>query len=342
MASVCFLRDGAPFTGETLRGAPLGGVETCVVELAEALARRGHRVSVFGEHSSSSEHYNVAYHPIAEIGRNRFDLTVAVSTPMLIRPGMSEKYALWLHNPANYMRKPRHIIPYIKYRPTVIFLGGYHRSTWLRWIPLFHSRIIENGVGDVFIAGSVADIPPPPKAIYFSNPRRGLKWLVDLWAHRIHPAAPVAELHIYAGRATYSLAADDKLDDALLFAGQYGNCGVVLHEPLPKIALAEQIAASRVMIYRGDLGETYCLAAAECTALGVPVITAGIGALKERVEDGVTGAVTQGDDDFVKKTLEVLKTDALWVSWHKNSLARRGELTWDRRAELWEAEFSLR
>jgi hypothetical protein len=45
VTAIDFLHRGAPFSGETLRSGSIGGIESSIVQLAEALARRGHDVA---------------------------------------------------------------------------------------------------------------------------------------------------------------------------------------------------------------------------------------------------------------------------------------------------------
>src|SRR5205807_893259 len=75
-------------------------------------------------------------------------------------------------------------------------------------------EIIPYGVLDVF-RHAEARQPPPPRAIFTSNPERGLDWLLGLWAERIAPAVPGAELHIYAGPAVYGGEREGRMTAAL-------------------------------------------------------------------------------------------------------------------------------
>ena len=83
--------------------------------------------------------------------------------------------------------------------------GAYHASTVPSWLLCGGREIIPYGVLDHF-RRAVPREPPPPRAIFTSNPLRGLDWLLDLWVSRIRPAVPGAELHIYAGAAVYGAA----------------------------------------------------------------------------------------------------------------------------------------
>jgi glycosyltransferase involved in cell wall biosynthesis len=106
---------------------------------------------------------------------------------------------------------------------------------------------------------------------------------------------------------------------------------------VPKPELAQKLRAARVMLYRGDANETFCLAVAEAQALGLPAVVMRLGSLPERVEDGVTGAVAQDEDAFVAAALALLRDDALWQSRHRAAIARQKGLSWDEAAARFEA-----
>jgi glycosyltransferase involved in cell wall biosynthesis len=91
------------------------------------------------------------------------------------------------------------------------------------------------------------------------------------------------------------------------------------------------------MLYRGDPGETFCLALAEAQAMGVPAIVTPLGAVGERVQDGVSGRVVRSDDDFAAAAIAVLRDDALWRRWHLAALEHQRGLSWNMVAARFEA-----
>jgi glycosyltransferase involved in cell wall biosynthesis len=91
------------------------------------------------------------------------------------------------------------------------------------------------------------------------------------------------------------------------------------------------------MLYRGDPGETFCLALAEAQAMGVPAVVQPIGSVAERVVDGATGRVTASDDEFAEAAVALLRDDALWRRYHRNALATQRGLGWDEVAARFEA-----
>src|SRR5207248_1599482 len=164
----------------------------------------------------------------------------------------------WLHNPARYLKKPRFLGPLLRHRPILVVTGEYHSRTVPRWLPCGGKRVISYGVLDRFRHAHERE-PPPPIAVFTSNPLRGLDWLLDLWVEKIRPAVPEAELHIYAGAAVYGAPGGKhapEMEAVLARADALGAEGVFRHPPVGRDALVEILESARVMLYRGDPGET--------------------------------------------------------------------------------------
>jgi glycosyltransferase involved in cell wall biosynthesis len=196
------------------------------------------------------------------------------------------------------------------------------------------------GVERVFLEHAPAAAPPTPRAAFTSNPLRGLGWLLDLWASRIHPRLPAAELHVFSGAATYGSVGDRKaaaMAAVIDKARGMGAAGVVLRGAMAKPELADALSGMRAWLYRGDAEETFCFAAAEAQAMGVPAVVGTLGSLPERVRDSATGFVAGGDEDFAERALRLLTDDALWGAQHDAALARRPLLGWDHAAARFEA-----
>ena len=98
---------------------------------------------------------------------------------------------------------------------------------------------------------------------------------------------------------------------------------------MPKKDLVKVLSQSRVLVYRGDPGETFCLSIAEAQALGVPCVIKPIGCLGERVIDGVTGIVAKSDKEFFEGAIKILKDDGLWLGYSKNALKFQRNYDWD-------------
>ena len=327
--------DGIVFDGATLEQRPLGGAETSFIEMANALAARGHDVLVCNKCEAESVHKGVTWRPIGQGVPNSADLYIANRGDRLIRLCPQAKRTIfWIHNPAGYLLKWRYQWKLAVRRPVIVFSGPSHAGTYPGWAFAGGRETVPYGVTDLFCHATLRE-PPPPRAIFTSNPLRSLDWLLDLWAARIRPAIVAAELHVFAGTATYGAAGaakTDKMTPVLERAAAMASLGVVLRGPVPKATLVEELAQARALLYGGDIGETFCSAVAEAQAMGVPAILRDIACMKERVVEDETGYCVTGDGAFAESAIRVLGDDDLWRRLHCGSLNRQRSWRWDHAA----------
>jgi hypothetical protein len=320
--------EGPRITPATLRSRPVGGTEAAFAVLAEAFARRGHEVEALAGEEPPETQEGIAWRPIGGGTGAPADLVIAPRVPRLFAAlppprGRGPRRMLWLFNPCRYLRKPRHLWPLLKARPVAVTLGRYHDGTLPRWMPLAGRAQLPLPVAAPFDRPP-PQAPPPPVAIFASNPERGLDWLLELWERRIAPAVPGAELHCYTGAATYGgdprLAA--RTAPVLARAAALAPAGVRLLPPTDRFALAEAYRGARAMLYRGDPNETYCLSLAEAQSAGLPCIVTDSGSVAERVADGETGVVARDAEGFAAAAIRLLREDAAWAAMHRAALAR--------------------
>jgi glycosyltransferase involved in cell wall biosynthesis len=340
MASVVMADDAVTFDGARAEKGPLGGAETAFVALAEALAARGNSVEVRNCCTAPSFYRGVRWIPLTADLPADCDLYIGNRGHRVI--GLvrrARRRLFWLHNPANYLAKPRNVWRLAWYRPTLVVSGSYHAKTVPDRLPHGGCVAIPYGVLDRFRAATPRE-PPLPRAIFTSNPLRGLDWLLDLWVELIAPAVPNAELHIYAGPTVYGALGErhaNEMRAILARADQLSGCGVRRFAPVGREALAAALTGARVMLYRGDPGETFCLSLAEAQAMGVPAVVTPLGAVTERVADGVSGRATPDQADFAAAAIAVLRDDALWRRWHLAALKHQRGLSWDMAAAQFES-----
>ncbi|MBS7813498.1 glycosyltransferase [Roseococcus pinisoli] len=314
---IVLANEGPRIEAEAIGTRPLGGVETAVALLARALAARGHELHLHFEGEATAL-------------PDRADLVIAVRVPRLFRQLTRGRRVLWLHNPARYLRKPRHAWPLLLARPTLVTLGDYHASTVPGWLPGPRAQI-PLAVAPPFDAAAPERAPPPPVAIFTSNPLRGLDRLAELW-----PRLGAGELHAYSGAATYE--GDARLADrAAPILERATAAGVRVFPPVARGLLRDKLLEARCMLYLGDEGETFCLALAEAQAVGLPCVVMNRGSVAERLVDGVTGIVARDEDQFVEAARRLLTDDAAWLAMHRAALARGTGPGWDDIAARFEA-----
>ncbi len=342
MARIVLADDGIEFDGRTPDERPLGGVESSVVALVQELSARGHEVHVLNNCKAPLDHRGVKWQPIdAGIWPDGVDLYIANRGDKLLdrMPG-ARRTVFWTHNPANYLLKWRYLTKLWRIKPAIIFIGDYHATTYPGWAPAGDRVVIPYGLPDAFCEAEALDTPPAPRAVFTSNPLRSLDWLLDVWEHDIQPRVPGAELHVFAGAATYGHVGESKageMETVLGRARSMEDQGVRLRGPVPKAALVEELRAARVMLYRGDLNETFCLAVGEAQAMGVPAVVENLGSVSERVLEGETGFVVRDRTSFADSATKVLTDDGLWRAQHLAALDKQRRWRWPQAAAAFEA-----
>ncbi len=182
-------------------------------------------------------------------------------------------------------------------------------------------------------------IAPPRRAIFASNPVRGLRELVDIWATSILPRVPDAVLDVYGVHDLGARDAWQAWEGSFLPSDVPAavKASVRVHPTAPRAKLMETMRSSRVMLYLGHECEAFCVALAEAQALGVPAVIAPIAALPERVIDGVTGFHRADPRQFAEAAVSLLTDDALWRRQHEACLEHRQGIDWPEAAARFEA-----
>jgi len=333
MARIVFADDGIEFDGKTLEERALGGVESSVIMMMEEFAKRGHEVLVRNKCKAPMTYKGVDWAPIDQGMPDEADLYIANRGDKLIDlMPKAKRTVFWTHNPCRFMVKWRYIKKFWKVRPTIVFIGTYHEKTLPGWIPDGGRKVIPYGIPDMFRHAEQRAEVPAPRAVFTSNPLRSLNWLLDRWENEIHPASPKAELHVFGGPSVYGAVGAEKaalMEEIFTRAENMKDQGIVLRGPATKAELIEELQKARIMTFRGDINETFCLAVAEAQALGTPTIVQDLGSMAERVVDGKTGYVAQTDQAFSDGAIKLLNDDAHWMEQHKNCLVSQRSWGWE-------------
>jgi hypothetical protein len=301
------------------RHASLGGTEQAIIHLTAALAALGDTVTICGASHTTRTLNGVTWCPGPP---PRADATVAINDASLLPPG-APRPAVWFHNEVEWFRELRrfHLPALLRARPAAIFVSEDQRRAAARLLPFRRRVTIPLGLPDAILNATPAASPPPPHALFISQAYRGLSGILALWQRDIAPLLPDARLTALIAAAdvpAYRALATHK---SITIAPRIGND-----------AILARLLQSRVLLAPGHRSETFCLAAAEAIALGVPVVTQGIGALKERVRHGETGFISA---DMAAGTRALLTDDALWRRMQAAGVATRGGQSWHNIARKW-------
>ncbi len=315
--AIGFITDGEAFHGASPEERALGGSETALVQMARALAQRGHRVQVFCRCPKPGLYQKVRYRDRKELvhaaSEERFDvLIVSRFFAALDLPLQAGLKVLWNHD---ILDKPAEMASRLDLFDMALVLSHFHADDYISRLPACADKlaITRNGLDLELIARSIRGVERQPGLVtYVSRPERGLKLLLKHIWPRINDAFPDLRLALCGYQVK-----DTKLHPSI--QKEYAEIeqligesnGVEVLGALAKDAYYRHLASCQALLYPCVFPEISCISALEAQAVGTPIITSRSYALAETVyEPGFLVEGHPGSTDyleaFVKNAIEIL------------------------------------
>ncbi len=331
-----------PFHGKTLEERPLGGTETAVIRLAEALDLCGHDVTVATSLKTfpESKPRYVTMQDALRLGS--LDVVIGVRGIQSLNQSFeTKKLFYWTgdswDNVNSYgIGDPR----YINKLDGLFVVSQWHANTMCAssGFPLEKTFVLRNGIRLAYFAGVEPRVRK--RLIYSSTPNRGLRFLPSIFS-KIKKKHSDAELHVYSSTLLYCEKWKSKVVESpeykLMFEELHHEPGCFDHGSIRQSLLAREFMKSSLWTYPTDFEETGCITAMEAQAGGCVAVTTDLAALKEIVGDaGVLLNQMPGSDQytdlFVEACDRLLSDDAAWARYSKIGLERAQAFDWHCRA----------
>lgn len=279
-----------PFHAKTLEERPLGGTETAIIHLAEALESLGQDVTVLSDlptHPATRPAY-LSVHRAAELGE--FDVLIVIrGLKGLTRPFPCKRRFYWSGDAYKNMNTfgigdKR----YVESMDAFLAVSDWQADTICRssGFPLDKTYVLRNGICLRDFQGK--EVRSRKRLIYSSNPNRGLVHLPEIYLElkRRHSEA---ELTVYGSAAVYEptwppVNLTEDLKELFQFLPTLPGCRVT--SSIFQKMLAREFMKSSIWTYPTDFEETSCITAMEAQAAGCVPVTSALAALKETVGDG--------------------------------------------------------
>ncbi|WP_293339151.1 tetratricopeptide repeat protein [Microcoleus sp. CAWBG58] len=285
---------------ETPYREPLGGTQSAICYLAEALAALGNEVFLLNNTSESGMsrgvdcRQRVADEANLELLRSLDFLVVVnvVGKALEIKPllGQQTNLILWIHNEPDFVfldgfKNEREI----NACDALVFVSEWQREQFhaLFGIDSNRSYVLRNAIAPCF-ANIFADNisiqsqkSQPPILAYTSTPFRGLDILLNVFPE-IRQAVPGTRLKVFSSMKVHQI---DDNDNQLCFDGLYEECqeieGVEYVGSVPQPELVRQLRSVAVLAYPNSYLETSSIAVMEAMASGCRIVTSELAALPE-------------------------------------------------------------
>jgi glycosyltransferase involved in cell wall biosynthesis len=340
------LEDWGP---ESIHRTGIGGSETAVIHLAQALSARGMKVAIYnqcGFQETSTTLDGPRYFDYRRYNEEKkAKLFVGWRNPGIGKfAAKSDKRWLWLHD-LHLGAEPSQedIATFDLIRPVSAW-HGQHLLGLYPWMDAQKIAPTRNGIDLNRFGLSDITVRDPMRAIYVSSPDRGLDNLLDIWPN-IMQYVPDAELHIFYGWESYDKAMNQTRNATMLqFKNQImaktRQPGVIFRGRLNQHDLAHEMMRAQVLAYPTAFLETGFIGGMECQAAGTVVLSTRAGAISETMGDA--GLLFWGHPSsdayrtaFTKSLIALLKNPKAGENWTKRGYERAKTFGWDGVAQEW-------
>ena len=286
----------------------LRGAETTLINLSYNLSLINNEVYVFNNCSKSyySDNYKWQDINVLENSNSLFDIAIANGDINLLNNvNAKKKFAISysIQTIEKFIRK-KQLSTYFKNKPKIILIGKYHKTKRNFLTRIWGYDFLQLSIDNNFINTEVdiGNIELSNQAIFTSRPDRNGEKLIEIWKDKIFPF---------------------KNNIKLLFTPKINlknlnTFNIFYRKMKDQIELIKDLKNSRVMLLPGHKAELFCLAAEEARELCIPIVTLGIGSLKERVVHNETGFIAKNNTQFAKYTLDLFNDDHLCIQLKKN------------------------
>jgi glycosyltransferase involved in cell wall biosynthesis len=288
----------AQFRVESVYQNPLGGSESGLCYLTEALARQGHEVFLLTNCLEPAVSLGVRClycepRVVKSLGAlDAFIIQNSAGWGHVVRPLLepATRLALWtMHTheePAvQALRHPTERAAYDGFA----FVSHWQRSQYVKQfgIDFGGSTVFPNVIAPAFgqlfpdSLSIVSQKRIPPLLAYTSTPFRGLEVLLDVLPE-IHRTVPGTRLKVFSSMKVYHV--NDASDEAT-FGHLYRRCremeGVDYVGSMPQPQLAKELRSVALLAYANTFPETSSIAVLEAMAAGCLIVTSDLGAMPE-------------------------------------------------------------
>jgi len=313
------------YTGEDIEGTVVRGTETSLILLAEQFVKIGIEVDYCNSISNPKKINGVNYFHKNKIDKSyTYDLAIVISDANEFYRVSSIKKAVFSNSnqPIEKFIRKKQLLPFLKFKPILITLCEYQYKKRSFFTSFYGKKTIPITVDPKFLNIDI-DINhlPERKVVYNIRSNRNLDRLIKIWCEKIFPINNEFKLFITPNIIDYK--------------DHHFNNNIFLRNIGSRSQMINELNNYRALTYLGHKSDIFTLTAEEAIKLCLPVVTFGIGSLKERVTHNETGFIASNDQEFADFTIKLLNDDIFYLDFKKKMHEKRHENNWEFIANEW-------
>ena len=317
------------YTGEDIDGTIVRGTEASLILLSEQFVKMGISVDYCNSTQKKSQVNGVNYFNKNKIIKNKqYDLAIVISDANEFRRVSSVKKAVFSNSnqPIEKFIRKKQLFPFLKYKPTLITLCDYQYKKRSFFTSFYGKQTIPITVDPKFLNIEIdQNFLPEKKVVYNIRSNRNLDRLIKIWCDKIFPFNEDFKLYITPNLIDYK----DFHKKNNIFLRTIGS----------RSEMIDEMKNYRALTYLGHKSDIFTLTAEEAIKMCLPVITFGIGSLKERVTHNETGFIAKNDQEFADYTIKLLNDDDFYLDLKSKMKNKRKENNWEFIANKWASFF---
>ena len=317
------------YSGDDINGTVVRGTEASLILLSEQFVRMGINVDYCNSIQKKSKVNGVNYFNKNEIIKQKqYDLAIVISDANEFRRVSSLKKAVFSNSnqPIEKFIRKKQLLPFLKFKPTLITLCNYQYKKRSFFTSFYGKKTIPITVDPKFLDIKIdQNFLPEKKVVYNIRSNRNLNHLIKIWCDKIFPSNNDFKLYITPNLINYK----DFHKKNNIFLRTIGS----------RSEMIEELKGYRALTYLGHKSDIFTLTAEEAIKLCLPVVTFGIGSLKERVTHDETGFIAKNDQEFADYTIKLLNDDDFYLDLKKKMKNKRKENNWEFIANEWVSFF---
>ena len=317
------------YSGDDINGTVVRGTEASLILLSEQFVRMGINVDYCNSIQKKIKVNGVNYFNKNEIIKQKqYDLAIVISDANEFRRVSSLKKAVFSNSnqPIEKFIRKKQLLPFLKFKPTLITLCNYQYKKRSFFTSFYGKKTIPITVDPKFLDIKIdQNFLPEKKVVYNIRSNRNLNHLIKIWCDKIFPLNNNFKLYITPNLIDYQ----DFHKKNNIFLRTIGS----------RSEMIDEMKNYRALTYLGHKSDIFTLTAEEAIKMCLPVVTFGIGSLKERVSHNETGFIAKNDQEFADYTIKLLNDDDFYLDLKNKMKNKRKENSWEFIANEWASFF---
>ena len=278
----------------------LGGIESLNIELTKYLSNQNNEIYLASFCNKKFKQGNLTNIPITELKNKKlkikFDKIISSNDPSIFDHFKYSKNFLWMHNklPIEKALRKKKFFSIIRNSVSAIFVSDYLLKKTTN-IYNFKQKIVIPNFLDPIFSNIKQKTKRKPYFVWSVQRQKGLREILNIWIKKVYTVNPKAKLYIFG----VDINSFNKKETKNLL-----KHNIFLKGRVSKKELKNYYNISMGMICLG-YDETFCINAIEAFSCGLPLITFGLTAVNELIDDRNSFKMNNFDE-FDKKILKIL------------------------------------